>query len=288
MFSPPRGERVGGVGLGQRATDRDLVRVLGHRGRRVAHRRAQRLDLEQQVGAAVLDRLEAADRPAELLAGLGVADGHVQRRCAPPSCSAAWATRREVQGAGEQPAAPSPASGAAGAVEVHVGELAGLVQRRAGRAGQARRAGGARRTATARPGRRDGQHQARVVAIEHQAAVAGQPPTRRPSQRAVNAGAAVPPQDRRRPRRTRAWRPTRPSRCRAGTGASRPRRGRHSSALAASTAAGEVRSTVEGPPISSSTIACSTKEKPAPPYSSGNREAGQPELGTGLLPHRAS
>src|SRR5215470_8970876 len=71
--------RLRGVLLHQRGQHRDLRRVRGHRGRRVAHRRAQRLDLEQQVGTAVLDGLEAADGPVELAPDLGVLHRHVQR-----------------------------------------------------------------------------------------------------------------------------------------------------------------------------------------------------------------
>ena len=48
------------------------------RRRRVVRRRTRELELEQHVGALVLDRLERADRPAELHAGLRVVDGHLE------------------------------------------------------------------------------------------------------------------------------------------------------------------------------------------------------------------
>ncbi len=63
---------------------RSRVDAIGvERGGGVDHRRAGLLDLQQQVGHAVLQRLEAADRHAELLAGAQVVErrilGHVHR-----------------------------------------------------------------------------------------------------------------------------------------------------------------------------------------------------------------
>src|SRR6476469_8268565 len=48
--------RVRAVGLGERGHHRQLVVVLGRRPRRVVRRRLRRLDLEEHVGALVLDR----------------------------------------------------------------------------------------------------------------------------------------------------------------------------------------------------------------------------------------
>ena len=64
--------------LGQARHQRQLVRPLLRRPRRVVRCRPRRLDLEQQVRAHVLDRLEAADRPAELHPDLRVLDAHVE------------------------------------------------------------------------------------------------------------------------------------------------------------------------------------------------------------------
>ena len=70
--------RVGAVRLRQRGDHRQLVVVLGRGPRRVVRGRLRRLDLEQHVGALVLDRLERADRPAELHADLRVLDRHLE------------------------------------------------------------------------------------------------------------------------------------------------------------------------------------------------------------------
>ncbi len=55
-----------GLGGRQAALTRDAVGVQGRRG--IDHRRTGLLDLEQQVGHAMLQRLEAADHDPELLA----------------------------------------------------------------------------------------------------------------------------------------------------------------------------------------------------------------------------
>src|ERR1700760_578608 len=90
--------RLRGVRLDQRGQHRDLGRVLGHRGRRVADRGPPRLDLEQQVGAAVLNRLEAADGPVELAPGLGVLPRHVQRPLRAAELLGGQRDRGHVQG----------------------------------------------------------------------------------------------------------------------------------------------------------------------------------------------
>ena len=61
-----------------RSTPRPTVGVVGRRRRTSAAQYtadAHALDVDEHVGAAVLDRLEAADRPAELHALLGVLHG---------------------------------------------------------------------------------------------------------------------------------------------------------------------------------------------------------------------
>ena len=70
--------RVGAVRLGQAGRHRQLLVVLAGCPRGVVGGRLARLDLEQHVGALVLDRLERADRAAELDAHLGVLDRHLE------------------------------------------------------------------------------------------------------------------------------------------------------------------------------------------------------------------
>ena len=53
------------------------------RGGRVPHRRRRLLHGHQHVGQPVLDRLELADGPAELLAGPGVLGGDVKAPAGP-------------------------------------------------------------------------------------------------------------------------------------------------------------------------------------------------------------
>src|SRR5207253_6107300 len=57
---------VRAVGLGQGGDDGQLVAVLGRSPTGVVGGRLGRLDLEQHVGALVLDGLEGPDGPAEL------------------------------------------------------------------------------------------------------------------------------------------------------------------------------------------------------------------------------
>src|SRR5580765_4163621 len=69
---------VGAVGLRHCGRERRLGDVVRDRPRGVVRRRLRALDLDEHVGAFVLDRLEAADRPAELLAHLRVLDRHLE------------------------------------------------------------------------------------------------------------------------------------------------------------------------------------------------------------------
>src|SRR5437588_9592412 len=70
--------RVGAVRLGEARDHWELLVVLGCRPRRVVRRRLGRLDLEQHVGALVLDGLERANGTAELHSHLRVVDRHLQ------------------------------------------------------------------------------------------------------------------------------------------------------------------------------------------------------------------
>ena len=75
-----RGQRrVGAEGPGQRRRDGQVARIARRGPGREVGRRPGRLDVEQDVGAHVLDGLEAADGPAELDPLPGVADRHVER-----------------------------------------------------------------------------------------------------------------------------------------------------------------------------------------------------------------
>ena len=64
--------------MASEATDGSSSFSLGGAPQAVVGGRLGRLDLQQHVGALVLDRLERADRATELDAHLGVLDGHVE------------------------------------------------------------------------------------------------------------------------------------------------------------------------------------------------------------------
>ena len=137
-----RGVEVGlrAVGLGQAGHHRQLVGVLGRRPAGVVGRRLGRLDLEQHVGALVLDGLEAADGSAELDPDLGVLDRASRGTFwAPPTCSAARATAarsRVLDRPGSSPAVGADQPGRRPG-ELQTGLLAGLVHRRQRGPGQA-------------------------------------------------------------------------------------------------------------------------------------------------------
>ena len=133
-------ERLGGVRLGQRGEHRDLRGALGHRPGGVVHRRAGGFQLQQQVGAAVLDGLEAPDRPVELVPLPGVAQRHVQRRLRTAQLLGGQRDRGDVQrgGQGDRVRLDPPRRGAG---ELQPGQRAGLVQRGQWGAGEAGRAG---------------------------------------------------------------------------------------------------------------------------------------------------
>src|SRR5687767_5781539 len=131
---------LGAVRLGQGGDDRELVVVLRRRPAGVVRRRLRRLDLEEHVGALVLDGLEGADRPAELDSGLGVLDRHVEALLGPAHLLGGQADGHLVERLRQ--------GGPAGALlaeqlrlhagELQLGLLAGLVHRRQRRPGQAR------------------------------------------------------------------------------------------------------------------------------------------------------
>src|SRR5438552_9204527 len=70
--------RVAGVRLRRGAGERRIRIARVEAPRRAVDGRARRLGLEQNVGQAVLERLEGADRAAEGLPGLPVGDGHLE------------------------------------------------------------------------------------------------------------------------------------------------------------------------------------------------------------------
>jgi hypothetical protein len=100
-------ERVRAVGLGAagrlaqlaRLLVRDLARAqeLRRHGARIERHAARALHLQQHVRAHVLDALERANRPPELLAHLRVLDRHVQARLGPAHLLGAQAHGGQVQ-----------------------------------------------------------------------------------------------------------------------------------------------------------------------------------------------
>ena len=257
------------VGLGQRGDHRDLGGVLGHRGRRVGDRRAQRLDLEQQVGAAVLDRLEAADRPPELVPGLGVVHGHVQGPLGAAELLGGQRDRGDVQGPGQHRGGRRP------------GRRSAAPGHRANSSRASLRVwssvGSARRSRPAAPGVDREQRQpgaaaattrirSAVCAVQDEALV----PVQHPAVAALGRGE---------PDRLGFPGPVVFGEGQRGHGLAggdagqqlAPGRlvGAASSAVAASTALARYGPPYSAAPSSSSTMACSAKVNPAPPYCSG-------------------
>ena len=102
---PPR------AGRGPRHALRRLLDVRRGGRRRAPGGRPRRLDEHEHVGHPVLERLERADRPAELHPLLAVGDRHVQARCAAPTWSAlvsAQATSRSGPSSAAPVARPRP------------------------------------------------------------------------------------------------------------------------------------------------------------------------------------
>ena len=124
----------------ERGDDRQLVVVLGGGPRRVVRGRLARLDLEQHVGALVLDRLERADRTAELHAVLRVLDRHVEHELRAAHHLVGERDRGLVERLARTPAKPSPVLAErrrrdVGELELRL--LARHVHRRQRRAGEA-------------------------------------------------------------------------------------------------------------------------------------------------------
>ena len=129
-----RGVEVGlrAVGLGERGDRGQLVVHLTGAPESVVRGALRRLDLEQHVGALVLDRLEGADGATELDAVLGVLDGHVEHELRATDLLGGEADRGEVEdGLEDLPAATvgSDERGR-GRGELEAGLLAGLVHGR--------------------------------------------------------------------------------------------------------------------------------------------------------------
>ncbi len=125
--------RVQGQGRGGRGRQRMLVRCLvGRAGRVPGHRRGA-LGAAQHPGAQVLDRLERADRPAELAADAGVAGGG---GTAVPGHASGLGTgqggRQVADGRRAQPG-QDVTGGHDRAGEPHAGQRPGEVHRPAGR-----------------------------------------------------------------------------------------------------------------------------------------------------------
>ena len=261
--------RLGRVRLDQRGQHRDLLGVLGHRRRRVRDRRPQRLHLQQQVGAAVLDGLEAADRPPELVPDLGVLHRHVQGPLRPAELLGGQRDRGHVQhpvkhrgrvagradqpcrGSRRTPAGPASGSGPASAARVRcqAGRVPGHREQR-------------------QPAVGDGGHQDQPGrgAVQDEALVPVQPPVLAVLGRGQPDRGRVPGPvllGERQRGDGLAGRDAGQQSCRA------PSSGLASSAVAASTALARYGPPYKAAPSSSSTMACSAKLNPAPPYSSG-------------------
>ena len=111
----------GGVEVGLRAVG---LGQPGHRGQLVVHLRGAphavvggrlgRLDLEQHVGALVLDGLERADGPAELHAHLGVLDGHLEHPLGPADLLGRQGHGGQVEHRRQRRPSPSPRCRAGG------------------------------------------------------------------------------------------------------------------------------------------------------------------------------
>jgi len=124
VAAPDLRGRGGHRGVGVVGTDRPCG---------VVHRRAHAFDVDKYVGAAVLDRLEAADGPSELLAFFGVLDSETHH---------GLGAAEHLRGMKDRAAAPVRGHvchitdhGRRRVVEIDPRELAGLVHRRLRRTG---------------------------------------------------------------------------------------------------------------------------------------------------------
>src|SRR5438552_8986024 len=82
-----------------------LARAMIERVRRVPHERPRGLDLRHHLRRHVLERLERADLPAELLARLRILDRHRERPLGATEAVGGDADRTEVEQALEEPPA---------------------------------------------------------------------------------------------------------------------------------------------------------------------------------------
>src|SRR2546421_9939868 len=167
--------RVGAVRLGEARDDRELLVVLGCRPRRVVRRRLRRLDLEQHVGALVLDGLERADGPTELHAHLRVVDRHLEHLLRAPDHLVRQAHGRLVERLRQRrPSRARFTQRPGGDVrEVEARLLPGLVHRGERRARQAGRVtvDGEERDAVLAAGAREpghGDDRVRGVPVDHE------------------------------------------------------------------------------------------------------------------------
>ena len=164
--------------LASAATDGQLVVVLGRGPAGVVRGRLGRLDLEQHVGALVLDRLERADRPAELHADLGVLDRHLEHLLRAADLLGGQRDRGQVEGAVQRRGAVAGRADqpAGHAGELEPGLLAGLVHRRQRGAGQPGRVALHREQRKPASVVRGDQDQVGGGAVEHEHLVPVQPP----------------------------------------------------------------------------------------------------------------
>ena len=93
------------AGLRDRGGARRLAQAMIEAVGRVPDEGAGRLDLGCHLGGHVLDRLERADLPPELLAHLGVLDRHLECARRPAEAVRGDADGAEIEEAGEEPSA---------------------------------------------------------------------------------------------------------------------------------------------------------------------------------------
>jgi len=134
----------------------------------------RRLDLEQQVRGVVLERLEAADGPAELDPGLEVVDGDLEDPPRAADLLAGQRDERQVEGVRDlRPAEPGePPRGGAG--EREAGQRHRRVEDGLGGTGEARRVRRDLVHAEAVRGARDDEEQGRARAVRHVRGGAGE------------------------------------------------------------------------------------------------------------------
>jgi hypothetical protein len=161
-------ERVARVGRGGERRGDQVVGSVVRDPARLVDRRARRLDEHEQIGAHVLDGLERADRPAELVADLGVLDGEIETALGAADLLGGERDAAEGERALEPVAEAGPGLDA-DVVENDLGEHAAGVHRRQAVAPHARGAG---RDLVEDVGADD--QEIRGVAVDHVTGAAGQ------------------------------------------------------------------------------------------------------------------